>query len=60
MVEDVVGDGARRDADVGVGEVVGDDASPAVGAELDGLGVSFMRADPCGASVIWWTSMSGE
>jgi hypothetical protein len=32
---DVSGDGLGGDADVGEGEVVGDDGAPAVGAELD-------------------------
>ena len=32
---DVGGDGLGSDADVGEGEVVGDDAAPAVGTKLD-------------------------
>jgi hypothetical protein len=32
---DVGGDGFSGDAHIGEGEVVGDDAAPAVGAELD-------------------------
>ncbi len=35
LLEDVVRDGGGGDADVGEGEVVGDDAAPAVGAEFD-------------------------